>query len=207
MHAARYGQIEVLQRLLSTGQVEINARDDAGDTALIFAVRERNGARVKMLLDEDNVNPNVQNNEGWTALMLAAYFDFRQEYEWKIVMQYLLARKDVLVNVSNVRGETALMLAARQGWKLGVKLLLDRDDVDPNGQDEQGLTALMLAACGGPSATVALLIEKGADVSIVDDRGYTAEMYAANAGHGGEEIRRLFRRRDHIDAAREETKP
>eukprot|EP01052_Picozoa_sp_SAG31_P046259 SAG31_NODE_8773_length_1390_cov_1.314485_2_plen_140_part_00 len=69
--AAR-GQVRSVQRLLAEG-VPIEQRDAFGDTALIKAAR-RGATEVVRLLLEQQADPNAQNDDGYTALMLSVYW-------------------------------------------------------------------------------------------------------------------------------------
>jgi ankyrin repeat protein len=51
--------------------IDVNARDHAGNTKLMHAVIDRKHDRVRLLLDEQ-ADPNAQNFDGKTALMYAA---------------------------------------------------------------------------------------------------------------------------------------
>lgn len=73
MQAARGGQVETMQKLLAQG-VDINTRDDKGNTALMLAVTHRQLNTVRMLLDR-GADPALVNNEGLTALRLASQMD------------------------------------------------------------------------------------------------------------------------------------
>ena len=70
----RKNGLEAVKECLKNG-ADVNAKDDDGWTALIYAVRWSNvsstKATVKMLIDA-GADVNAISNDGWTALMLAA---------------------------------------------------------------------------------------------------------------------------------------
>ncbi|KAF8252541.1 hypothetical protein K440DRAFT_644732 [Wilcoxina mikolae CBS 423.85] len=70
--SARMG-LEATIRLVARGirsTADMNARDDSGNTALHHAVKGRHEATVQLLIELD-VDRNITNNKGWTALRLA----------------------------------------------------------------------------------------------------------------------------------------
>ena len=69
LEAARTGNNDALQKLLAQG-VPINVRDDAGNTALMVAVRNRRELIVRSLLAM-GADTRLTNDDGMTALQLA----------------------------------------------------------------------------------------------------------------------------------------
>jgi ankyrin repeat protein len=70
MRAALEGQTESVKALLRKG-ADVNAKDGAGRTALMFAVINMHRETVKALLD-CGADVNAGANDGGTALMFAA---------------------------------------------------------------------------------------------------------------------------------------
>ena len=64
--------------LLAQPDIEVNARDEMGRTALHFAVAFSNKAILRMLLGFPGLDPNVTNNNGRTAIM-EAIVDFNRD--------------------------------------------------------------------------------------------------------------------------------
>jgi ankyrin repeat protein len=83
---------------------------------------------------------------------------------------------------SEDRGSTALMEAALKGSSDLVRLLIDKG-VDLDTQSKNGQTALMLAVGEAQTMVALQLIYAGADVTIKDQLGMTAEKYASLFGH------------------------
>lgn len=69
LEAARSGQTETMERLLSQG-ISVNTRDDGGNTALMLAVTHQQGPAVRRLLAM-GADPSLVNREGFSALQLA----------------------------------------------------------------------------------------------------------------------------------------
>ena len=104
---------------------------------------EQDAAKVKMLLAK-GADPNLQDKEGNTALILAARADRIGNNEDATSM---IASNGADVNLANRRGETALIAWAetfRYGQDLHRLRTLLEKGADPNAQDRDGNTALKL---------------------------------------------------------------
>ena len=92
MIACYHGHKDVVQLLLDNSErnIDFNARNDRGSTALMWACFNGQKDDVQLLLDnsEKKIDLNARNNGGWTALMHA-----RQEGHNDVV-QLLLAHFD-----------------------------------------------------------------------------------------------------------------
>ena len=69
MWASREGNLEVLERLLDAG-ANVNARDKEDHTALMIASEQGDSEIVRQLWFEGAANPDAQNEDGDTALMI-----------------------------------------------------------------------------------------------------------------------------------------
>ena len=184
-------------RALADGGANVNAANADGVTALHMAVYDVEKAR---LLLSRGANPNAAAKDGVTPLLVAADRPGTSE-----VVALLLSRSAAVNPKTNV--ETALSRAARNGDVALMRLLLahgakiaDTPNVarsassghcreclrivldggaNPNGATRSGRSALQDAAAFGDIEMVRMLVEKGADVSVADRRGYTALMRAA----------------------------
>eukprot|EP00607_Mallomonas_marina_P008681 CAMPEP_0182423052 /NCGR_PEP_ID=MMETSP1167-20130531/8951_1 /TAXON_ID=2988 /ORGANISM="Mallomonas Sp, Strain CCMP3275" /LENGTH=428 /DNA_ID=CAMNT_0024601669 /DNA_START=1 /DNA_END=1287 /DNA_ORIENTATION=+ len=186
------GNMPELLRLLHDG-VNIDFKDEKGDTALHKAAVSGHVAIIRLLLQE-KANYHLQNNEGLTALesarcvgqdstmallsfplILAA--DSGDEKEFSVWLG-----RGAWENHVDEYGETALMKAARKGHK-GIVNQLMKIRVDTTIKNKEGKTALQLAteanqtsvmslfptslsaaAEGGYLSEVARMIEEGVDV-------------------------------------------
>ena len=173
MSAAQSGDLETIKLLLKNG-VEINAKDNAGYTALTWAAVEGQTNVVKLLLDK-GADFNAKDTKGFTTLMIAS------EQGQTIVVKLLLD-KGADINAKDTNATTALMVAVEGGWGHTntdvVKLLLDKG-ADINAKDNEGYTALMWAAGAGKTDVVKLLLDKGADINAKNTSGVTVLMMAA----------------------------
>jgi ankyrin repeat protein len=159
---------------------DYNVRDGSNRTPLMLAANFGWSSAVNILLAEPRVDPDLIDDNGRTALMIAASSDIDGD-----VMLSLLSRT---VNV-NAReksmGVTALMLAVYNGHQstIGTMLTCDgADAIDVNVRDSSGRTALLLAVEGGSREDVILLINsEKVNVRMADDSGNTALHYAAQS--------------------------
>ena len=89
-------------KFLVTQGVDINAKDEYGRTALMWATTFNEINIVKLLIDF-GVDVNVSDKHGYTALMLAAFYGFTD-------IVALLLEHGADVNKENKYGKTALSL-------------------------------------------------------------------------------------------------
>jgi len=71
MWASQFGARELVDLLLKTGKADINAVAVDGDTALHSAVLGRKSWNVERLLEESDLNPSIENNDGLTPATMA----------------------------------------------------------------------------------------------------------------------------------------
>jgi hypothetical protein len=91
-------------------------------------------------------------------------------------------------NIPNSSGRPPLVEASQYSDFGVVKLLLKYDTVDLNGRDKDGRTSLHLAAVGDSNLVAKELLEKGADKTLVDKDGKTAEVVARESGNYALEV-------------------
>jgi ankyrin repeat protein len=131
---------------------------------------------VELLLNNDS-NVNLQNLNGFTALMLACDIcNLEKTYDsqtgsYSIIKSLLKNKPDV--NLQNSGGWTALMYACKNSFLDAIFLLVSKNS-DVNLQDLNGFTALMLACENSDLDTVKLLIKKGSNVNLQNDLKHTA---------------------------------
>eukprot|EP00931_Biecheleriopsis_adriatica_P073066 TRINITY_DN47426_c0_g1_i1.p1 TRINITY_DN47426_c0_g1~~TRINITY_DN47426_c0_g1_i1.p1 ORF type:complete len:407 (-),score=91.02 TRINITY_DN47426_c0_g1_i1:9-1202(-) len=206
MYAARAGQADLVQLLVQNG-ADLNLQNSDGDTAIMLSLL-RNRWDISRYLAEEGTNLNLQNRSGWTVLMATDIrkpqgmdmIDYLMEKDAN--PDLLAADGDSLltwaaecgkpglvkhivdtggdVNTQNAQGNTAFMLLMRyddsQDLDIAGALINQVDDI--NRQNHVGDTALMMAAEGNHLALAKLLLERGADVDLENDKGFTANSYA-----------------------------
>lgn len=151
MHAAAIGNLEPVRALIGQG-VDVDAVDDDGDTALFYALSNRNDMVVVELL-QGRANPDLAGASG--PVLHAAVGSGQSEVVSAIVDH------GADVNLRSSTGVTASMLAAGSGSD-GVMRLLHARGADLNACDGDGDSVLFYAASNGQAATVHLLLALGA---------------------------------------------
>jgi len=155
MHAVLYGDAALLEQLLKLG-ANVNARDDANATALMWAASNLAKARV---LVAHNADVNTMSDDGNTALTVAAGFAGRSE-----VVKLLL---DHGANLNPTRipaaQPTPLTQAAVAGDAETLQLLLARGAV----LKEDAGNALDMAVAMGCQRCVDLLLARKPDKEAV----------------------------------------
>lgn len=121
MYAALYGSGESIRLLLDRGAL-VNARSDAGGTALMYALDDF--AKTKLLL-ERGADPNLRSGEGRTALLIAV----ANVGSYPVVK--LLLEKGADAKYKLPDGRSALVLAVNSSDPQVLQLLLDRGGARP----------------------------------------------------------------------------
>lgn len=159
----------------------VNLADDNGNTVLHYSVSHCNYSIVSLLLDTGVSDVNIQNNAGYTAVMLASLTAPDGPGGMEVVRRLM-----ELGNINSRSGQTgltALHLAVRHGRVVMVRLLLSCG-ADANIQDIQGTTALMFASERGHTHIARLLLERSqCDLTLTDKRGQTALSIALRGSH------------------------
>ena len=191
--AIKAGDLERVKALISAEPVLVDAKSDAGVSAILTAVYHRRkdianllvarGAtltlfeaaaageveRVERLLDADAPLVDAYSADGWTPLHLAAFFGNHR------LAELLLDRgADPRAVSRNANANTPLHAALAGGHVLAAGLLLGRG-ADVNAVDGEGWRPLHIAAAGqGPLDVLKALVAQGADVRATNKAGHTA---------------------------------
>ncbi|KAJ9452882.1 hypothetical protein DIPPA_31408 [Diplonema papillatum] len=184
--------VGIVKELLKA-KVNVNARDNAGDTALSAASSNGYLSVVQELIDA-GADVNLQGSGGRTALARA-----REKRHARCVETLLqamagpkvnirdkrvgvvkgLAKAKETVNARNNAGDTTLSDASACGYLAAVQELIDAG-ADVNLQGSGGRTALMRACEKRHGNCVEALLKAKADVELKNDKGQTA-LYCALA--------------------------
>lgn len=160
VEAAKAGDKELLRSLVQK-KADVNAADNDGSTALLWAVYHDDLASADMLL-RAGAKVNAATDLGVTALWQAA-----ENGSSAMVKRLLDAGANP--NTALLSGETPLMVGARTGSPDVVEQLLDKG-ANPNAHGTRGQTALMWAVAQKHPAVVKALLAHHADLNLKSDR-------------------------------------
>jgi ankyrin repeat protein len=167
---AASGYVETVRLLIDRG-ADVNARDAMGQTALMRAAM--NGAsEVILLLLEKGADPSIRDQQGHFALAESGRRCPSPEACRALIERSKGNIQDLnsaLLSVASGHGPQACLTFAT--------LLLD-NGADVNVRTGSGNTPLIGAAVWGPEEMVELLLSRGADVTLKNKEGLTAEKSA-----------------------------
>jgi ankyrin repeat protein len=172
--AATSGISDAVKALLTGRNLQINAADLEGNTALHQAVSVGNLDMVRAL-SAQGAKINVRNQQGISPLYLAISLR-------RIEMAQFLMIQGGDVNLGNYNGFTALHLAVVHNDLLGINRLIAQGAY-VNSRDYNGLTPLHWAAHLGASDAARLLLQKHAEIDLSDDNQNTPLHLAAIEGN------------------------
>jgi ankyrin repeat protein len=164
-----------LYELLKGFKIDVNAKDNAGTTALMYAVECNALDVLKELVCFPGIDINARNKFGLTALMLAARKGSAEGIE-KLLQVY---NHDV--NAKDDEGTTALMWAVKSDVLEVLERLMRLRfvGIDVNAKNRSGMTALMLASSRGNLAAVNRLLRSvETRVNNSDNEGKTELIWA-----------------------------
>ncbi|KAK6281391.1 hypothetical protein POUND7_015216 [Theobroma cacao] len=144
---------------------------------LMFTIQANEIEALKTLLKRTDINLNEQDDDGYSAVMMAASGGHVEIFR-------LLLSAGANVNLSNKYGDTAIsLLELNQNGDVFDQLMLEFALEEANGPI--GFYALHRAANRGDLNMVHTLTSRGCDVNAFDADGYTPLMLAARGGYGG----------------------
>ena len=168
-------------RVLLDHGVDVNAKNRAGETALLLATKFGHCPLSLALLDAGADAKAAAVPTGYTPLMFACGTfaeGANEKGDGNIELIERLLQKGSSVTRKSRGGSTALHSAAHKGHVNVAKLLINKG-ADVNGKVDSGVTPLILAATNGDLSLAKVLIENGARLNEQDMHGQTALMAAA----------------------------
>jgi ankyrin repeat protein len=163
MEAVREGNAATVKALIGKG-ARVNARDEAGNTALHFATK----SDIAGMLISAGASISTKNDD----------FEMTPLFNVPAEVAALLIAKGADVNARARKGMTPLTWAVYWDQRDKMRLLISKG-ADVNAKDDDGKTALHVAANWGKAEIVVLLIEKGANVNARDNDCWTPLHWAA----------------------------
>ncbi|KAF4893349.1 Ankyrin-1 [Colletotrichum fructicola] len=184
LHAA-YDNPDITKLLLDAG-ANPTLPTATGEPPLVFVADQTNGLKtVEYYLDAE-VDPNIRNTKGLTALHVAAEAGQLETLK-------LLEARGTDINATGIKGETALHLAAYEGHLNVVEYLL-QSGVNINQLSESLGTPLIAAADGGGAwvEVVTTLLGKGAEPNLTSMNFKHHTALQAVAGRSSDAMRALL---------------
>ena len=177
-YVCKNGTGSIIEESLTHTNIDVNAKDNNGKTALEYACEKKcNFELFKILLSHKEIDVNAINNDGDTAFMLACndgYLNYVKEF---------LLHPKVDVNATNNYENTALMHACCNNRVECVNELFLHPKVDVNAKNNYGNTAFLFACNNGYLDCVKeFLLNRKIDVNSKNDNGYTPLMAACLDG-------------------------
>ena len=164
--AVQQDNADTVKQLLARG-FDANTLDPKGNLALMLAIREPSPQVAMVLANASKVDLNRLTEQGESPLMLAAL-------KGQFALAEVLVKKGADVNKT---GWTPLHYAATSANLPIIKLLPENyayiDAESPNKS-----TPLMMASMYGTAEAVKLLIDEGADMTLKNQQGLTAQQFA-----------------------------
>ncbi|XP_042514940.1 ankyrin-1 [Macadamia integrifolia] len=169
--AAREGKTEICKYLLEELKLDVDTKDEDGETPLLHATRQGHTDTAKYLL-ECGADPSISSEIGATALHHAAGTGNID------LLSFVLSKGDDVDSQSDAG--TPLIWAAGHGQQESVKVLLE-NHADPNAETDDNITPLLSSVAAGSLPCLELLIQAGANAN-VSAGGATPMHIAADNG-------------------------
>ncbi|XP_074640428.1 fibronectin type 3 and ankyrin repeat domains protein 1-like [Tubulanus polymorphus] len=176
--AVIHRDIDGIEKVLNTSDVNIDVNDKSGNSPLMVA-SQKGYLDVVNALIKRGADVNLQDETGKTSLMLACYAG-------RLNIVEILRENQASYTIKDKNGAIAIHSAC-DGQNLEVIKYLIDDGADVNARDTtSGWTPLhRCAAIGGNKEVANLLIRKGAVIESKDNDGKTPLMIAVVYGHQG----------------------
>lgn len=201
--SVKRGDLAAVRAALQTDPSLLDARNEAGQSALLLAKYYRQEDTAQYLL---NLNPNLdlflacaagrtdvavseidndpsllesRSSDGWTPLHLAAFFGYDD-----LVKALLDRGASIEARSTNAMKNTPLHAASGGRHISTIRLLLE-NGANANATQEGGWTALHAAAQNGDQETAELLLAHGADLEARAGNNQCALDLALTKGHRG----------------------
>ncbi len=185
--AANYGNRETITVLIQAGADLESHGHSTGGTPLILSASWGTAETTHALIDL-GADLEGRDESGRTALMHVATTRIHDQHGYAQPPDDVYARMDTLIaytddlEATDNEGRTALFHAvSSRGDVTRISRLLEAG-ADVNAADRQAVTVLMQASANKRGEVVASLLQLGAKVSLRDDHGRSALMWAATHG-------------------------
>lgn len=173
---AERGLVNFMEFILKANKIDINAQNNAGQTAFFVACKFDQFSVVELLSEQDSIDMELADKGKRTPLYAAASCGNAN------IVSFLI-EAGVNVNTFTVFGETPLYAACSRGFSSVVRALISIDYVDVNAVTEDGSTPLFTAVINNHEGIVSLLLSRpDINATIPDKTGETPLQNAINNG-------------------------
>lgn len=184
IQACKNNKKSVVQTFLKRGGIDVNKRDESGNTPLIYVCMKNARDLVKLLL-ENGADVSLGNNRDRMPLHYAA-----ETGNSEIIAMLTDAGADV--NCTDSNGVTPLMVMAQNGRTDAALKLIRNSDIDITIRDNDNHMAIDYATAGGLRELVSALSRT--EETHTDVRGNTPLHHACGNGQG--EVVRVLLEKD-----------
>ncbi|KAI1369468.1 ankyrin [Xylaria arbuscula] len=168
--AAREGKLSIFESLLNADPKLSQRKDEDGRLPIHWAASANQHPMVLLLSQQKSFDPDVEDDSGWTPLMIAASVK-----DGDAIVELLLSRD----------ADTVLhFVASKNNLEVARKLFANKPPVSARVRDKRGQYPLHRAAAVGSAPMVKLLLDHNSPLNATDDAGYTALHHAVAEGHG-----------------------
>ncbi len=161
--AAKFNDVKEVKSLLSQG-INPNTVDSNGNPMLVLAVRDRSYAVIEVLLSAKGMDVDLSDKNGETPLMMASI-----NGDLPLVQTLVLKNRAQLDHIS----WTPLHYACAKGH-LNVAQFLLANGAIVDSLSLGGTTPLMMAVQSGNEYLVKLLLDKGSNLQLRNEAGFSA---------------------------------
>ena len=145
--------VEMVNLLLSSPNIDVNAVDENGMTSLHLAVVYNHPQLVKSILSCPKLNVNITDNKGRTALHYATE-------KCNLCLTVLLSHPSIDVNIPTKDGKTAMYLAVDNNNMDAIMCLLSQQSININAGPKDD-TPIVLASRKNYNNILSILISSG----------------------------------------------
>ncbi|KAK1239594.1 hypothetical protein MKX07_001048 [Trichoderma sp. CBMAI-0711] len=179
--AAREGRVAVAEGLLKTDPKLSKRKDDDGRYAIHWAASSNSHEIVLLLANQPSFDPDIQDDSGWTPLMIAASVPNSEP-----ILNLLLQRgADVNIKKANNYFKSALhFVASKKNLDVARLLLAANPPASTRVRDRRGQYPIHRAAAVGSVPMVTLLLRNRSPLNAADSEGFTPLHHAIAEGHG-----------------------
>jgi len=161
--AAKFNDVKEVKLLLSQG-INPNTVDSNGNPMLVLAIRDRSNAVIEVLLSAKGMDVDLSDKNGETPLMMASI-----NGDLPLVQTLVLKNRAQLDHIS----WTPLHYACAKGH-LDVAQFLLANGAIVDSLSLGGTTPLMMAVQSGNEYLVKLLLDKGSNLQLRNEAGFSA---------------------------------